>query len=500
MQDIKTTSHKWLSDGVYVLEVHPFPQLTASETGPERVAGKLPQAGEPPVAKFPELQRATLSNGLKVVLAERKSVPLVNFNLMVDAGYAADQFAIPGTASLAMSMLDEGTEERSALQISEELSMLGANLNAGSNLDISNVSLSALKSNLDAALDIYADVILNPVFPENELERLKKESISTIKQEKAAPVPMALRVLPQFIYGKDHAYGNPFTGSGTEESVNNMRREDLRKFHKTWFKPNNATLVVVGDVTLNQVVDQLEKRFKNWKSGDVPAKNIGTVAHKTEPVIYIMDRPGALQSLILAGQAAPPKANPEEIAIECMNNVLGGQFVSRVNMNLREDKHWSYAAYTFLIDARGQRPFMIYASVQTDKTKESVAELQKELTDILNTRPPSEEELSRVTENMILELPGSWETNNEVGGAVAEIVRFGYPDEYFQTYADAIKGVTLQDVSAAAKTVVRPDKLIWVVVGDRSKIETGLQELGIGRIYPIDIDGNLMPDKAEIVQ
>jgi zinc protease len=232
----------------------------------------------------------------------------------------------------------------------------------------------------------------------------------------------------------------------------------------------------------------------------VPAKNIGTVAHKTEPVIYIMDRPGALQSLILAGQAAPPKANPEEIAIECMNNVLGGQFVSRVNMNLREDKHWSYAAYTFLIDARGQRPFMIYASVQTDKTKESVAELQKELTDILISRPPSEEELSRVTENMILELPGSWETNNEVGGAVAEIVRFGYPDEYFQTYADAIKGVTLQDVSAAAKTVVRPDKLIWVVVGDRSKIETGLQELGIGRIYPIDIDGNLMPDKAEIVQ
>jgi zinc protease len=415
LQDIKSTSGKWLSDGVYVLEVHPFPELQASDSGAERVAGKLPEAGEPPAAKFPELQRAALSNGLKVVLAKRQSVPLVNFNLMVDAGYAADQFAIPGTASLAMNMLDEGTEKRSALEINEELSMLGANLNTRSNLDISSVSLSALKNNLNAALDIYADVLLNPAFPENELERLKKERISTIKQEKASPFPMALRVLPQFIYGKDHAYGNPFTGSGTEESVTNMRREDLRKFHKTWFKPNNATLVVVGDITLNEVVDLLEKRFKNWKSGDVPGKNIGTVAHKTEPVIYVMDRPGALQSLIIAGQAAPPKANPEEIAIECMNNILGGQFVSRVNMNLREDKHWSYGAFTFLIDARGQRPFMVYASVQTDKTKESVAELQKELKDILSTRPPTEQELSRVTENMILELPGSWETNNEVG-------------------------------------------------------------------------------------
>lgn len=500
LQDIKSTSGKWLSDGVYVLEVHPFPELQASDSGAERVAGKLPEAGEPPVAKFPELQRAVLSNGLKVVLAKRQSVPLVNFNLMVDAGYAADQFAIPGTASLAMSMLDEGTEKRSALEINEELSMLGANLNTGSNLDISTVSLSVLKSNLNAALDIYADVVLNPAFPENELERLKKERISTIKQEKASPFPMALRVLPQFIYGKDHAYGNPFTGSGTEESVTNLRREDLRKFHKTWFKPNNATLVVVGDITLNDVVDLLEKRFNNWKSGDVPVKNIGTVAHKTEPVIYVMDRPGALQSLIIAGQAAPPKANPEEIAIECMNNILGGQFVSRVNMNLREDKHWSYGAFTFLIGARGQRPFMVYASVQTDKTKESVAELQKELKDILSTRPPTEQELYRVTENMILELPGSWETNNEVNRAIAEIVRFGYSDQYFQTYADAIKGITLQDVSGAAKTVVHPGKLIWVVVGDRSKIEAGLQELGIGEIYPLDIDGNLMSDKAEIVQ
>lgn len=500
VQDIKAAANKWLSDGVYILEVTPFPEYSASETGAERVAGKLPEAGNPPVAKFPELQRATLSNGLKVVLAQRSSVPVVNFNLLLDAGYAADQFAIPGTASMAMNMLDEGTARRSALQISEELAQLGAQLNTGSNLDVSNVYLSSLKSNLEAALDIYADVILNPAFPEDEFQRQQKQRLSAIKQEQAAPVQMALRVFPKFLYGSGHAYGNPLTGSGTEESVKTMRREDLRKFYNTWFKPNNATLVVVGDITLAEVQDKLEKRFKDWKSGEVPVKNIGAVDLPAEAAIYIVDRPGSQQSLILAGHVAPPQNDPDAIAIDCMNNVLGGQFTARVNMNIREDKHWAYGAYTFLWDARGQRPFLVYAPVQGDKTKEAVAELRKELQDIISARPPSAEELSRVTENMILELPGSWETNNDVGNAINEIVRFGYPDDYFRTYAEKIKGVTVQSAANAAKKVVKPDKLAWVVVGDRSKIEAGLAELGIGKIQVIDADGNLISDKVEVMQ
>lgn len=500
VQDIKAAANKWLSDGVYILEVTPFPEYSASETGAERVAGKLPEAGNPPVAKFPELQRATLSNGLKVVLAQRSSVPVVNFNLLIDAGYAADQFAIPGTASMAMNMLDEGTARRSALQISEELAQLGAQLNTGSNLDLSNVYLSSLKSNLDAALDIYADVILNPAFPEDEFQRQQKQRLSAIKQEQAAPVQMALRVFPKFLYGSGHAYGNPLTGSGTEESVKTMRREDLRKFYNTWFKPNNATLVVVGDITLAEVQDKLEKRFKDWKSGEVPVKNIGAVDLPAEAAIYIVDRPGSQQSLILAGHVAPPQNDPDAIAIDCMNNVLGGQFTARVNMNIREDKHWAYGAYTLLWDARGQRPFLVYAPVQGDKTKEAVAELRKELHDIISARPPSAEELSRVTENMILELPGSWETNNDVGNSINEIVRFGYPDDYFRTYAEKIKGVTVQSATNAAKKVVKPDNLAWIIVGDRSKIEAGLAELGIGKIQVIDADGNLVSDKVEVMQ
>jgi zinc protease len=180
--------------------------------------------------------------------------------------------------------------------------------------------------------------------------------------------------------------------------------------------------------------------------------------------------------------------------------VLGGQFTARVNMNIREDKHWAYGAYTLLWDARGQRPFLVYAPVQGDKTKEAVAELRKELHDIISARPPSAEELSRVTENMILELPGSWETNNDVGNSINEIVRFGYPDDYFRTYAEKIKGVTVQSAANAAKKVVQPDKLAWIIVGDRSKIEAGLAELGIGKIQVIDADGNLVSDKVEVMQ
>ena len=358
-QNLLNTAKQWLSDGVYILEVHPFPQYKTISSDVDRK--KLPEPSAAPEVKFPDLQRATLSNGLKVILAERQSIPVLNFNLLVDAGYAADQFATPGTAKLAMAMLDEGTKKRSSLQISEELALLGATLSSGSNLDVSTVSLSALKSNLDASLDILADVVLNPSFPEADFKRLQKQQLDGIQAEKAQPVQMALRVFPQYLYGKNHAYGNPLTGSGTSASVSKLTRADVEKFHQTWFKANNATLVIVGGTTLAEITPKLEQLFKGWQKGEVPKKNVGQVAQQTKPVVYLMDRPGSQQSIIFAGHVAPPKANPDEIAIETMNNILGGTFTSRVNMNLREDKHWSYGAFTILFGARGQRPFIAYA-------------------------------------------------------------------------------------------------------------------------------------------
>jgi zinc protease len=486
--DLLKSAREWLSDGAYILEIHPFPDYTTAASDIDRK--KLPEPGAPPLAKFPAMQRTTLSNGLTVVLAQRSAVPVVNLNLLVDAGYAADQLATPGTASLAMGMLDEGTKTRNALQISEELAQLGAQLGSGSNLDMSTVFLSALKEKLDASLELFADVILNPSFPEADFKRLQKQQLAGIQREKVSPIPMALRVFPRFLYGEKHAYGNPLTGSGTEQSVAGLTREDLIKFHQTWFKPNNATLVVVGATTMLEIKPKLEKLFGKWAKGDVPRKTIPVVEQQEKQQVYLMDRPGSQQSIIFAGHVAPPRANPKEISIETMNNILGGLFTSRMNMNLREDKHWSYGAGTVLYPARGERPFIAYAPVQTDKTKESMEEIARELRDIRDQRPATTEELAKVQSSQTLELPGSWETIASVAGSIGEIIRYGLPEDYFEAYPAKVQALTLGDISSAAKDVIHPDNLVWVVVGDRSKIEAGVRELGYGEVRFIDSDGN----------
>ncbi len=485
--DLQGAAKRWLSDGVLAVEVHPYPKLAAAATGADR--SQLPAVGTPPKAKFASLQRASLSNGMNVIVAERHAVPVVLFQLMVDAGFAADAGGKPGTADLAMDMMDEGTASRSSLEISDQLARLGATLNTGSNLDMSTVSLSTLKENLDPALELYADVVLHPSFPDEDFKRLQAQQIAAIQREKVSPVPMALRIYPALLYGKGHAYGNPLTGSGTEQSVASMTTDDLKRFHDMWFHPNNATLVVVGDITMAELKPKLERRFAGWKRADVPKKNIAEVAPKQKSVVYLVDRPGSGQSIILAGNIAPPKANPDEIAIETMNAILGGQFGSRINMNLREDKHWSYGAFTLLWDARGQRPFIVYAPVQTDKTKESMQEVQKELEGILGSRPVQAEELSKAQNNETLQLPGRWETNGAVAASIAEMVRFGLPADYFDTFADRVNALGAGAISAAAKEVVQPDRLVWVVVGDRSKIEAGIRELGLGDVRVIDVDG-----------
>ena len=486
-EDLKAAANRWLSNGVYILEVVPFPEYKTASSGADRA--KAPVPGTPPELKLPKLQRITLSNGLKVILAERHEVPLVDFWMALDGGFAADQFAAPGTASMTTSLLDGGTSTRTALQISDQLAMLGARLNAFSNLDLSFVRLSALKSKLDDSLELYADVILNPSFPESDFARLQKQRLAAIEREKNTPVQMALRVFPALLYGKGHAYGNPLTGSGTSESVAKMTRNDLVKFHNVWFRPNGATLIVAGDTSLNELKPKLEKLFANWKAGQIPKKNISTVPFPPKPVIYLIDKPGALQSIIIAGLVAPPTANPKEVAIEAMNDGLGGMFGSRLNMNLREDKHWAYGAGSFLLGARGQRPFIAFAPVQTDKTKESMVEMTKEFHGIRGEHPLSADELARIQANETLSLPGSRETLDAVGQSIIDLVQFGLPDDYYETYAGKVRALKTGDVDDAAKLIVHPDNMVWVVVGDRSKVEAGIKELGLGEIRLLDADG-----------
>jgi zinc protease len=433
---------------------------------------------------------------MNVILARRDAVPVVELDLLFDAGFASDQFGRPGTASLAMNMLDEGTENRSALQISDELDRLGATLNAGSDLDVSFVQMSALKENLDSSLELFADVILNPSFPEQELERLRKLQLAAIQREKVQPISMALRVFPQLLYGEGHAYGLPLTGSGTEESVAGLDRAALRDFHSTWFRPGNATLVVVGDTTLEELTPRLERLFASWKSGKVPTKNLARVDHQPRSVVYIVDRPDSEQSMLFAGHVVPPKNNPNEVAIDALNGIFGGSFSARINMNLREDKHWTYGARSLIVDTAAQRPFIVYSSVQTDKTSEALAEIHKELTGIRTggERPPTPDELGKVKDQKTLTLPGRWETNGAVLNDIIELVRFDLDDDYWDKFAGEVRSLTLDDIKGQADAALQPDHTVWVVVGDHAKIEPGVRELGLGELRFIDADGNAVGD------
>jgi zinc protease len=481
--DLQAAAKRWLTDGDYTLEVHPFPSYETAATGADR--SKLPDTGTPPVARFPSLDRATLSNGLKVIVAERPSIPQVRFDLVLDAGFAADQSTLPGTANMTMAMLDEGTTTRTSLQISDELQQLGANLGTFSRLDYSTVSLEALKERLDPSLALFADVVLHPAFPAADFDRLKKQQLAAIQREKADPVSMAFRALPSLLYGGGHAYATPWTGTGTEESAARITRADVQAFHEAWFKPNHATLIVTGATTLEEIRPSLERAFAGWKPGDIPAKNINEVPLPSKATVYLIDRPGALQSVVLAGNLAPPKNNPDEVAIDAMDMILGGAFGSRINLNLREDKHWSYGAFSFIRDARGQRPFVAYAPVQTDKTRESIVELAKELRGIVKDRPVEAAELAKAKSSLTLSLPGEWETMAAVAGTVRSITTFGLDDRYYDTYPAKVEALTLDQIPAAAAEVVHPEQLVWVIVGDLAKIEAGVRELNLGEVKVI---------------
>ncbi len=484
---VRKAAVDWLSDGDYILEVHPYPDLKSSEKADR---SKEPALGKPESLKLPALQRTKLSNGLNVVLAERHTAPVVNFTLMVDSGYAADRTDASGTASFEQSMLEEGTPTRNSLKIGEELESLSAFFDATGNLDWSLVNLNTLKSTMDKSLEIYADLILHPAFPEKEFERLRKDRIAQVQREKVTPQSMALRVVPALIYGKGHPYAVPFTGSGTEASLLKMKREDLAKFHDTWFKPNNSTLLVVGDTTLEEIKPKLEKLLASWKPGEVPKKSTPEVEQPKKDIVYLIDRPGSGQSVIFGAQLAPPRNDPDAIPLQLVNGIFGGKFSSRINMNLREDKHWSYGVGARLAPARGQRPYISVSAVQTDKTKESMAELVKEYKNIAGAKPITDEELKDEQTNVTLGLPGSFETVQQLSGAYGTILQYGLPEDYFNTFTQKATALTLDGANEAAKKYILPDHLVWVVVGDMSKVESGVRELNLGEVHKIDADGN----------
>ncbi len=488
--DVRDAARRWLSDGVFVLDVEPFPEYKAAATGADR--RQLPKTGTPPDLSLPILQRDTLSNGLKLVLAERHQAPVVQFSLIVDAGLAADTTDRAGTAKLTLDMLDEGTQALDALQVAARAESLGARIGAGSIQDSSYISLDAIKARLADSLALYADVVLHPAFPDKELARLKPIRLAQIQQEKTEADGIAFRNYRRLIFGEGHAYANAGSGNGTEAVVQAMTTDDLRTFYRRWVRPDNATLLVVGDTTLAEVKPLLERHFAGWKAPaePLPTKNVAPVKLPAHSRVFLINRTGAEQSVILAAHAAPPKSDPDDIAMTLANTTLGGLFTSRLNMNLREDKHWSYGASSGVVDARGPRPFYAYAAVQTDRTAESAREVLKELSDIRGKRQITATELRQAQDSQVLSLPGSAETTPEVASLFLNILTFGLPDSYYNDLVRVTRAQTPDSAQAAIRKLVHPEALTWVIVGDLAKIEGPVRKLGLGEVKVLDADGN----------
>jgi zinc protease len=487
VSDLKNAAANWLTDGVAIFEVVPFPKLQSTGPGVDR--SKLPEIAKAGNVTLPKLTRDKLSNGLSIVLHERHTLPLVNFNLTFNAGYSADEKGRPGTARLLSRLLMSGTEKRNALQVAEEIQMLGAQLYSNADVNSVDLVLSALKQKLEPSLELFADVLLHPTFPQSDFQKEQQLQLSAIEQEKTQPQSMALRVLPPLLFGPDHPYGTSLTGSGTAASVKQLTRDDVLKYYRAWLKPTNATLIIAGDTTMAEIKPKLEAFLGKWAGGDAPARQFATVQPPAKTAVYLIDKPDSPQTLIMTG-ALGPKANaPQEVGIETMNNMFGGAFGSRLNMNLREDKHWSYGAFSTLPKTRAQRPYLALASVQTDKTKESLVEFRKEIAGILGERPVTEEELKRFKSQQVLRMAGARESLGAVSGLIKDSMVLGLPDDFYDVYPGRVDALRIADISDAAKTVLDANRLVWVIVGDRKKIEPDVRALSIGDVHVIDADG-----------
>ncbi|MDR2871270.1 MAG: insulinase family protein [Xanthomonadaceae bacterium] len=512
-KQIQAAGVKWLSSGDHTLVVAPgdrtpLPEESSSEPAPWSLPAVDPRYTTVPSEvdrsqgvqiptvfpelKFPELQRARLKNGTQVILAERHDIPIVQMSYGFKGGARTDDHDRLGTANFAMVMLAEGAGDLGALAFRDRRESLGVELNAQATLDGSNAYLSALKENLDPSVALFSTLLKHPHFDPHEVDRVKATWVAGIRQEKARPNGAALRVMPPLLYGAGHPYAIPFSGTGTEASIQSLQREDLLRFQREWIRPENATLIVVGDTTLAEIMPILERHFGNWRGkGVAPVETaIPQAPRPGASQVYLIDQPGAIQANLFVGQLVPSTMDPGALRFDIANAVLGGEFSSRLNMNLREDKHWAYGAYSFTSGAVGQRPWLAFAPVQIDKTAEALREMHREIAEYATGKaPPTAEEVAKVQAAEIRGLPGAYETARAVLGAIGGIVRYARPDDYVFLRRAEIERLTPVSVREAAATL-DPSRLTWVIVGDLKQIEAPVRALDLGEVRIIDSDGN----------
>jgi predicted Zn-dependent peptidase len=446
---------------------------------------KPPELGPPPKVSLPPITTRQLPNGLKLMIVEQHELPLADFVLLVGSGSTADPASKPGIANLLSAMLREGTTTRKSLEIADQIAFLGIRLSPTSSWESSTLSLHTPTAQLDSALALFADVALHPSFPANEFERVRKTQLTELLQLRDQGAAIASIAFPAIIYGSAHPYGAP--AQGTEASVKALTTGDLQSYYQANFRPNNATLIVVGDVTPAQVEQKINTLFGGWQRADIPQINYSEPPKSGTTTIYLIDKPGAAQSSFRIGAVGVPRSTQDYFALTVMNTILGGSFTSRLNQNLRETRGYTYGAGSRFDMRRAAGPFLASAEIVTAKSDSALLEFMKELNGIRQLVPPAE--LSRAKRYLQLQLPGNFETTQQIAAALVPVALYGLPLDYYNNYVQSIEGVTQADVARVAQQYINPGSLAVVIVGDRKTIEAGLKATNVGPIAIRDISG-----------
>ena len=444
-----------------------------------------PALGAPSPLSLPPVVERRLPNGLRLLVVEHRELPVADAILLVGTGGEGDPASRPGVANLTAAMLDEGTSARNALQIADQVAFLGIQLGTSSGWDVSSVSLHTPTAQLDSALALMAEVALRPSFPQQELERIRKERLTQLVQLRDRSPVIADRAYAAILYGAQHPYGRPL--NGTEQSVKAISRADLQRFYRTYFRPNNATLIVVGDVTPDDIEQRVARLFGGWQRGAVPPVALREPPASGTTTVYLIDKPGAPQTSVRIGAVGVPRSTEDYFGIQLMNTILGGSFTSRLNQNLRETKGYTYGAGSGFSMRRAAGPFTARAEVTGSKTDSSLVEFMKELRAIRDTVPSAE--LEKAKRYLQLGLPADFETTRDIASQLVPIVVYGLPLDYYNSYVQQIERVTQADVQRVARKYVNPASLAVVIVGDRKSIEEPVRKLNLGELQLRDLTG-----------
>ena len=485
-KEVKQAANKWLSSGDYVLSIVPAAKTSVVKSKVDRTKG-IPYPTEKLSYSFPKIQSTVLDNGSKLVLAERNDLPLVQLEIVFNNGYAVESNDELGLVNFTMSMVDEGTKKYNSLEFAEMQESLGSGIGFGSSIDTTYASMSSLKVNLEQTLDLFKEGLLNPTFPQVELDKVKKRWLAGIDQELNSPASMANREIRTLVYGSGHPYAKA-SSSGIKSTVEAFKREDLIDMYSKLTNPNDATFIITGDISLDEATQLLNNKFTDWTSlNETSAKvDLFNVEDQASPRVFLIDKPGAIQSYILAAQLLPPTNSDDDILIDYMNYAIAGSFTSRLNMNLREDKSWSYGARASTGYSKGQRLMKMTAPVQTDKTAPAILEILREYDEYLNGAPVNAEELSKIKKARTLRLPGQYETLSALLSGIEDIVKYDRDYDYLDTIADKRNSIKLEDVQSTSTKYLNTNKWTWVIVGDLKEIEGPIRELGIGTVEIIN--------------